>query len=53
VQTTEDLSFKGIEVDTMGSIVVGINTVGDGQQSVDLLADSADLPLEGVEVDSA
>jgi len=37
-----------------GSIIgIGINTIGDGQQSVDLLANAADLPLKGVKVNSA
>jgi len=34
-------------------IVVDINTVSDGQQPVNLLADAVNLPLKGVEVNSA
>ncbi len=56
-QTTEDLSFEGIEVDTMRvwrwnrkSVVVVI--VDNGQHSVDPFADAADLPLEGIKVTS-
>jgi len=34
-------------------IIININTISDRQQSVNLLADAVDLPLEGIEVNSA
>jgi len=53
-QTTEDLSFEGIEVDTMWvwswnqKSVVIIIIIDNGQHSVDPFANAVYLPLESI-----